>query len=352
MTTSLARSLTSTAPPRLTVRTREDLLVLAPVLLGFWPHDSVVMLTLGAARPFHARLDLPPAGTPGHRVARLFDDALLRPAARHGARAVVLLYFTADAAAAVAAHGVLRAGCERVGLRVALASVTDGERHAALDGLDGPGSPDGPDGLGPPVPYDAAGHPFVVAARAAGGLSHARREDLVASLDPEPAAVGAVLEALAAAGHAAAGLPTGSRAVRVQGTWVAATVVRGVAGGDPPGPATLARLAWALQVPRVRDAAWSLIDRGGAEAHVRFWRAVLRAVPDELAAAPATLLGWAAWQAGDGALAWAALGRCGRADPDYPLAADLALLLRHAVPPEVWTGGFDWTLGLPRGGAH
>lgn len=351
--------MTTTAPPRLTVHSREDLLALAPALLGFWPRESLVMLTLGAARPFHARLDLPPPASPATTTARLVDDALLRPAVRHGARAVVLLYFTADAEAVLATHAAVRAACARAGLRVALASATDGRRHADLDGPERPG---------PAVPYDAAGHPFVRAAVAAGRLAHASREDLVASLGPDPAAVEAVRAALAEAGHAAAGLPAGPRAVRAQGAWVAATVARATGGADPPGappgpepgaepgpvpgPAVVARLVWTMQVPHVRDAAWSQLDRAHAAAHVRFWTAVLRGTPDELAAAPATLLGWAAWQDGDGARAWAALDRCARSDPAYPLAADLALLLRHAVPPEAWTGGFDWTLGLPRGGSH
>lgn len=330
--------MTTTSPPRLTVHSREDLLALAPVLLGFWPRESIVMLTLGAPRPFHGRLDLPPPTTLATSAARLLDDALVRPAVRHGARAVVLLYFTGDPGAAAAAHVLLRAACDRAGLRVALACVTDGRQHADLEGPDGPG---------PPVPYAATAHPFVVEALATGRLAHATRDDLVASLEPDPAALDAVLAALADAGHVAAGLPTGPRAVRAQGAWVAATLARAIRWGAPPGAAEVARLVWVMQVPRVRDAAWSLVERDTAEEHVRFWTAVLRGTPDELAAAPATLLGWAAWQRGDGALAWAALSRCERADPAYPLAGDLALLLRHAVPPEVWAGGFDWTLGLP-----
>lgn len=338
--------MTTTTPPLLTVHSREDLIALAPVLLGFWPRESVVMLTLGSARPFHGRIDLPPAARLAHAGPHLFDDALLRPALRHGARAVVLLYFTADRAAAVAAHAVLRAGCTRTGLPVAVAVAADGERWTDLEDPGGPGTP---------VPYDAAGHPFVRAALASGRLRHATRADLMASLEPDPAALDAVLDVLVGAGRAAgaaSGLPVGARAVRAQGEWVAATVARGVGEGTPPGPDVVARLVRVLPVPRVRDAAWSLIDRAGAGAHARFWAAVLRATPDELAAPPATLLGWAAWQDGDGALAWAALARAARGDPAYPLAADLARLLRHAVPPEVWAGGFDWTLGLPCGGSY
>ena len=45
----------------LTARGPADLLAAVPVVLGFHPHDSLVMLTFGAERTFHARVDLPPA---------------------------------------------------------------------------------------------------------------------------------------------------------------------------------------------------------------------------------------------------------------------------------------------------
>ena len=43
----------------MTARTPEDVLAVVPVVLGFEPHDSLVMLTFGADPPFHARVDLP-----------------------------------------------------------------------------------------------------------------------------------------------------------------------------------------------------------------------------------------------------------------------------------------------------
>ena len=45
----------------LTARGPEDLLAAVPVVLGFHPQESLVMLTFGALRSFHARLDLPSA---------------------------------------------------------------------------------------------------------------------------------------------------------------------------------------------------------------------------------------------------------------------------------------------------
>ena len=55
----------SPAPPpapsttSLVARTPEDVLAVVPIVLGFVPEESVVMLTFGAERTFHARVDLP-----------------------------------------------------------------------------------------------------------------------------------------------------------------------------------------------------------------------------------------------------------------------------------------------------
>ena len=64
--------------------------------------------------------------------------------------------------------------------------------------------------------------------------------------------------------------------------------------------------------------------------------------PTRCAAAPAALLGFAAWQAGQGALAWCAVDRCHEVDPDYSLADLVAEALIRVVPPDAWDDGFDW----------
>ena len=101
-----------TNPPRLVARTPEDVLALVPVLLGFHPTHSLVMLTFGARRPFHARVDVPAA----RRDIGDVVDLLVAPVAREGATSVVLvLYaddgplprrFVRDVIAAMRDHGV------------------------------------------------------------------------------------------------------------------------------------------------------------------------------------------------------------------------------------------------------
>jgi hypothetical protein len=190
----------------------------------------------------------------------------------------------------------------------------------------------------------------VLEALVSGRLTHRSRSDLVASLDPDPGAVAAVSAAVLAGRHADAGVPTSGRSVRDAGEWVHHAVHDLVVDEALPVDADLARLLWVMQSARVRDAAWSLVTRRTAEAHVRLWSDAVRRAPDALVAAPAALLGWAAWQAGDGALAWVAVDRCVRAAPGYRMADQLAVILQGAVPPQSWEGGFAWDEGLPEVG--
>jgi len=323
---------------QLTARCPEDLLALAPVILGFWPADSVVMMTFGAARPFHARLDLPPAAELDPCTLLGAEESLLGPAQQHEVQAVVLLYLTDDPCAALLVHEALVLGCRRRGIRMVVAVAADGAEYSLL----------GPDGeLGPRTPYDVTAHPFVVQALVEGWIAHDTREEMVASLEADPALAGPVLEALLDGGWEDTGPPIGARALRRHGTWAQATVRRVLDTGDVLRPVDVARLLWAVQAPRVRDAVGSLIERPTASGHARFWAEILRRCPDQLAAPPATLLGWAAWLAGDGALAWAAVDRCRRVDPDCRLADSLARLLERAVAPNAWPGGADRMLGLP-----
>ena len=75
------------------------------------------------------------------------------------------------------------------------------------------------------------------------------------------------------------------------------------------------RLLVAMVSIEVRDVAWSLMDRSSAARHVSLWRDLVLRSPRDLAAAPAALLGFAAWLSGDGALAWCAVERCQESEP-------------------------------------
>jgi hypothetical protein len=86
-----------------------------------------------------------------------------------------------------------------------------------------------------------------------------------------------------------------------------------------------------LQHPAVRDLAWQLTD--GHVEDLPLWTDLTRRAHHEVVAAPATLLGLAAWRCGDGALAAVALDRALQADPGHRMAVLLARALRAGMPP-------------------
>ena len=96
---------TPTTPTTLVARSPQDVLAVVPVVLGFVPQDSVVMLTFGATSAFHARIDLPPPPDVPEAVSLLLDPAL-----RHRVRRVVFVLYTDDAGLAAHVSGALVAG--------------------------------------------------------------------------------------------------------------------------------------------------------------------------------------------------------------------------------------------------
>ena len=86
----------------------------------------------------------------------------------------------------------------------------------------------------------------------------------------------------------------------------------------------------------IRDVAWAEITRENAGSHVDLWRDLVRRSPRELLPGASSLLAFAAWQHGDGALAWCAIDRCLEVDPDYSMAHSVAEVLTRALPPGVW----------------
>jgi len=85
--------------------------------------------------------------------------------------------------------------------------------------------------------------------------------------------------------------------------------------GQPIDPTQAIELAAALTALPVRDHAWAHMTSEHRMAHAALWSNVLRHVPLEAAAAPATLLAWTAWQQGNGALGHLAADRALEADP-------------------------------------
>lgn len=322
----------------LRARCAEDLIAAAPLVLGFRPADSVVMLTSDGHRPFHARADLPGRSEPTAAAAGVADQ-LLGSARRNGVRSLALVFFSDDEPAVRRVWSLVRRRSEQQGLRVVEAMRADGRRYYPLLGdrrLREIG-----------VAYDVEAHPFAAEAVLHGIVVEKDREAVVANVAPDPVARGGVEAAIARCALVEEGPPLTGADRRRWGEWLQRVVRRHVADGSTATDDEVARIAWVAQDLRVRDAAWALIARPDADRHRLFWLDVVRRVPDALVPAPAALLGWAAWQAGHGALAWIAVDRCREVAPGYGLAAILARCLEDAVPPDTVGCAFSWDEGLP-----
>lgn len=317
--------MTDNQTPSRTYRARgpADLLALVPSLLGFHPEDSVVVLTVGdAAQPFHARVDLPTDPVAVDDLA----GHLAEVARRNATTRLALLVYCDDAGLAEALSVALECRLDGTGTDLVCAVRADGRRWWVLDGW--------ADAAG--VAYDVRSHPWTAQAVVEGTVVLSSRQELADSL------VGTDLEETARiaglADEVAAGLRRATRRQLVpEGRWVRARVRRFLEDGERLDPHDAARLCTMMAVSlEVRDVAWAEMTHDNAAHHVDLWRDVVRRVPEELRAAPAAMLGFAAWLSGNGALAWCAVDRAQQAEPGYGLAGLLTQALAGAVPPSAW----------------
>jgi len=317
-----------------TARTPVDLLAVVPFVIGFHPEDSVVMLTFsehdrpGADRAsFHARVDLPLVEAEQQQVAGLLHEV----ATRHRARTIGLLLYTDDVAAARLFADLLVPALVADDIEVIDVIRVDGDCFFAVDDLDDAGTP-----------YDLSAHPFTASQVLLGRVAHesraALRDTLVGYDDQDTEAVAAaataVVDGLVDVGHGPGAL---SALMVDQARWVVATVRSLLASGASPSAQNAGRLLVLVSFEALREVAWSEMSRSNARRHIELWRGLVRRAPVDVRAGAGGLLGFAAWLAGDGALAWCALERCFEADPDDQLGQHIAALLESATPPAVWS---------------
>lgn len=328
-----------------TARSTEDVLALVPVLIGFEPRESVVMLTFGGRESFHARIDLPPPSGVASCAA-----ALLAPVQRYAVRGVVLVIYSDQDPSVRRVASVLERRFRAVGVHVLqLVHVRDGRWFAPLGRAGVPA-----DG----VPYDVTHHPYRLQAVVEGRVVAGSRAELADRLRGDPEEVEAVEEELGALWE---GLPLEVRAtlratsspdeacallarVRPGGPALRAMLDRHLEADTVPDDEEAARILLAVHNAEIRDHAWVGIRRAEASAHVRLWSDLVRRSPEGLVAGAAGVLAFAAWMHGDGALAWCAVERCLEDDPDHSLGRLMAGALEQAVPPKD-----DWSRGFSRG---
>jgi hypothetical protein len=92
-------------------------------------------------------------------------------------------------------------------------------------------------------------------------------------------------------------------------------------------------LLLALRDLWVRDDAWSRMEADHRQAHRRLWLDLTRLARPGTVAAPASLLAFVTWQSGNGALAHVALDRALADDPDYSMAHILRRTLDCGMDP-------------------
>jgi hypothetical protein len=309
-------------PRTFTVRSETDLLALIPYTFGFHPRESIVMLALTASgRPFHARIDLPPTPEDTAHVV----DALVQPAVVNRAERVMLVAYTSDASRAAVCLSALADGLAAHHVASLMSLRVDGGSWWHVDER---GDRSGRQ------PYDVSAHPLTSEGVLEGKVTYASREELRGSLglaDPERAAE------LAAAHRRLPPLTRSDRGVLGgEGRWLLGQVADHVARAEPFDVATGARVVRAIDVPALRDLAWCRTKRADAERHVRLWEPLVRSCPEGLVASPAAVLGFSAWLAGHGALAWCAVDRALRADPAHSLGRLVSDMLDAALPPSRW----------------
>ncbi len=163
----------------------------------------------------------------------------------------------------------------------------------------------------------AAGHALPIASRSAMAASLVGDRDPIARLIP------------AARTASAASNPPAEHA------WAIERLYRVHADGNKLNDLDAARMLLAVTSVPVRDDVWESINRRTAQSHVALWTNLTRRAPDDVRAAPATLLSFASWIGGDGAKAWCALEQVPNAQ-EYPMARLMTATLTAGMNPGEW----------------
>ena len=346
--------MTSPDLPLLFVRSPADLLAAVPYLLGFHPTDSVVVVALRGKRVvFVARADL--AGTESRPEANgptTVDQTTVDPppgadeiaayiaeiVARQQVESTVAIGY-GPAEQVTPAVDATRAALELAGLRVLDAlRVTDGRYWSYLCVDPGCCPMEG-------KAYDPTSSQVAAEATFAGKVALPDRAALTSQVAPLG---GPVRESMRRATRRAEeravrlldSAPSadllGGRALRSAGASAIRTAMDRHRQGGRLTDDEVAWLSVLLTHVPVRDHAWERTD--GFEWQQALWTEVTRRVEPGLVAAPASLLAFAAWRAGHGALAAVAVERALRDQPDYSLALLLDEMLRNGVQPSTLDG--------------
>lgn len=307
----------------LRLRSPADVVSAIPYLVGFHPADSVVVLGCGGTDGAYAiRLDLTAQDALVEHIAGLV-------ARRDSADVILAGYGPGDRVTPMVERVRDRLSGHGVRLREAL-RIEDGRFWSYLCSDPACCPPEG-------THVDVRSSTVAAEATAGGLVALPDRGELERMVEPAGGertrrATDRAERRLAAW----AGEGVDAVAARMAGEGVPLVrllIDRACAGFDPPSDDEVAWLGVLLVSLRVRDEAWVRMGEADLGVHVCLWRDVLRRVAQPYAAAPACLLAFAAWRAGEGALANIALDRALAADPCYSMARLLHELFISGLPP-------------------
>jgi hypothetical protein len=335
--TGVAADTRTTAERRIRVGSPTALLAVVPVLLGFEPGNSVVVIGTewpGAEVRLTLRYDLPDPGL----AAALAEHATSVLSAQRIRAAVAVGYGPEHLVSPVAE--ALREVSPRAGITVTELLRAEGQRYWSYVCTEPACCP--PEG----TPFDVRDHPAARAMSADGAPVLASRDELAATIAPvtgdaaermrqatreaEEHVAGAVARAARSGRKASV-----RRLIAAVGLPAVSEAIRSYRGGGHLEAEEAAWLTVMLRDLRVRDDAWSRMRPEHREAHRRLWTDLTRLARPGYVPAPASLLAFVAWQSGNGALANVALDRALADDPHYSMAVLLRQVIDSGAPPSL-----------------
>jgi len=307
------------------LRTTEDLALAGPLMLGYWPEDSVCAILVDSED--HVVLIMR-----WEREADVVLPAIPVAATEAGSPVAIhlVVFATVDGApqplhplAWQRSADALRESGLPLGQTLAVARATEGVVWTSAEGtLHDPG-----------VHLIAAAAVADIATRWGLPVWRECRSDYVADITPDPDARAEVERALK-------GLPPLIEAERDQ----AITRSGALLGEGSLSPMELAEVLQGLADVRVRDTLlWDLMQEGPRawSTHADRLAQAVAAAPDGSVAPAATLLAILRWQLGDGSRARAAVERARADDPGYSLAGLVDRCLATGLHPAMWRAGLE-----------
>jgi hypothetical protein len=318
-----------------------SLLAVVPILLGFQPASSMVIIGTEGPRAevrLTLRYDLPEPPDPeiaadiARHATGVLNAQRIEAAVAAGYGPGHLVTPVADSFRECAGHA---------GVRVTeLLRVENGRYWSYLCAEPGCCPPEG-------TPFDVTDHPAALAMASAGTQVLASRAELAATVAPVEGETAEwmhratrraeersarLVARVARAGRKA----SARRLIAVAGlNAVSEVITRYRRGGQFRSCDDAAWLTVVLRDLRVRDDAWSRMDPRHREAHLRLWTDLTRRARPGYVSAPASLLAFVAWQSGNGALANVALDRALADDPHYSMALLLRQVIDSGAPPSM-----------------